>query len=149
MWRDILDSQLPLRAQVTVLAYPVFYVSAAMVMLQSVLAGAMDLGRNRGMAAVVLAGLILEAVGFIVWCPQLLANTYTPGATPIDALWTVGLIGIGSAPGAPGPSGASAASRASCAGAAASAARSPSSRSRSCRSSSWRRGAPTSAPSWR
>jgi diguanylate cyclase (GGDEF)-like protein len=94
MWQDILDSRLPLQAQLTVLAYPVFYVSAAMIMLQSVLAGAMDLGRNRGMGAV-LAGLILEALAFILWSPQLLAATYTPGATPIDALWTLGLLAVG------------------------------------------------------
>jgi diguanylate cyclase (GGDEF)-like protein len=95
MWDDISSSKLSAAAEITTLAYPVFYVMVALVMLQAVMAGALNV-RDRGMA-VLLAGLALEALAFVLWCPQLLDGTYTAGTTAIDSLWVVGmlLIGIG------------------------------------------------------
>ncbi len=80
--------------QTTALAYPILSVSAVLVMMQAVLAGGLDLRKNRGLIAV-LAGLALEAAGFVLWSPQLLTATYVVGAGILDALWSVGLILIG------------------------------------------------------
>jgi diguanylate cyclase (GGDEF)-like protein len=90
------SSQLSTAAQGTALAYPIFYVSAALVMLQAVLAGAVNLRRNPGLAAM-LSGLVVNAIGFVLWAPQLLAGAYVVGGGPIDATWSVGmmLIGVG------------------------------------------------------
>jgi diguanylate cyclase (GGDEF)-like protein len=89
-------SQLSTAGQITSLAYPIFYVSAALVMLQALLAGTRDVWRNPGMIAV-LAGISMAAVGFVLWSPQLLTGTYSVGTDAVDALWSVGsiLIGVG------------------------------------------------------
>lgn len=94
LWSDILHSKLSPAAIITSLACPVFYVSAVLVMLQAAVAGALDLRRNPGMAAI-LGGLALEALGFILWSPLLLAGTYTPGADAVDILCGAGMILIG------------------------------------------------------
>ena len=91
---DLRASPLSGAAQVTSLAYPILYVSAALVMLQAVLAGALDLRRNRGLAAV-LGGLVFNAIGFILWAPQLLAATYVAGTNVVDALWSAAMVLIG------------------------------------------------------
>jgi diguanylate cyclase (GGDEF)-like protein len=80
--------------QATALAYPILSVSAVLVMMQALLAGGLDLRKNRGIV-VVLAGLALEATGLTLWSPQLLTATYAVGADALDALWSVGLILIG------------------------------------------------------
>jgi diguanylate cyclase (GGDEF)-like protein len=89
-------SRLSTAGQLTSLAYPILYVSAALVMLQALLAGLRDVRRDRGMIAV-LAGLALSAMGFVLWSPQLLTGTYMVGTDAVDALWSVGpiLIGVG------------------------------------------------------
>ncbi len=101
-WDTIEASALAAPAAVTALGYPVFYVSAALVMLQSVLAGTLDLRGNRGLAAV-LAGLVIEAIAFILWSPLLLNGTYVAGTSVIDALWSVGmlLVGLGASAASP------------------------------------------------
>jgi diguanylate cyclase (GGDEF)-like protein len=91
LWSDIRASSLSPAGRLTSLAYPVLYVSAAMVMIQSVLSGALEVRRNPGMAAV-LGGLMVEALAFILWSPQLLAGTYVAGTNAVDALWSLGLI---------------------------------------------------------
>ena len=70
------------------------YVSGALVSLHAVITGAVDLRRNRGMA-VVVAGIALNAAGFILWAPQLLNGTYAIGASPLDAMWMSAMILIG------------------------------------------------------
>lgn len=94
LWSDIRTSPLSGAGQVTALAYLVFYVCAALVSVQSVLAGALDVRRNRGMAAV-LTGLVLEALASILWCPQFLAGTYAAGTSAVDAMWSAGMLLIG------------------------------------------------------
>lgn len=91
---DLRTSRLSGAGQVTSIAYPIFYVSAALVMSQAVIAGALDLRRNHGMVAM-LGGLVLTAIGFILWSPQLLTGTYKVGANAVDALWSVSMILIG------------------------------------------------------
>jgi diguanylate cyclase (GGDEF)-like protein len=75
-------------------AYPIFYVSTALVMLQAVVSGALDVRANRGLAAV-LVGLVLEALAFILWSPLLLKGTYVAGTNVVDALWAVGMLLVG------------------------------------------------------
>jgi diguanylate cyclase (GGDEF)-like protein len=89
-------SQLTAAGQITSLAYPVFYVSSAMVIFQAALAGARDVRRDPGVIAV-LAGITVSAVGFLLWSPQLLTGSYMVGTDAIDALWGIGpiLIGVG------------------------------------------------------
>ncbi|MEA2315551.1 MAG: hypothetical protein QOI03_2243 [Solirubrobacteraceae bacterium] len=103
LWGDIRNSRLSAAGQATSVAYPIFYVSAALVMLQSVLAGGLDLRRNRAVA-VVLGGLALSAIGFILWSPELLSGSYVAGVSAVDALWSVGLIVVGVGAWAAGPS---------------------------------------------
>src|ERR1039458_7481922 len=71
-------------------------------MSQAVIAGALDLRRNHGMVAM-LGGLVLTAIGFILWSPQLLTGTYKVGANAVDALWSVSMILIGVGAWASGP----------------------------------------------
>jgi diguanylate cyclase (GGDEF)-like protein len=94
LWDGIRDSPLSTAGIVTVLLYPALYVSAALITLQGVVAGGIDLRRNAGVTAV-LAGLVVEAIAFILWSPQLLADTYAAGRSPVDALWTLGMIAVG------------------------------------------------------
>ena len=94
LWGDILSSTLSEAANITSLAYPIFYVSAALVMLQAALAGAIDLRSNPGIAAV-LVGLGLEALAFILWSSLLLTGSYAVGTHPVNALWGIGMILIG------------------------------------------------------
>lgn len=96
LWDAIRASTLSDLGQATALAYPVLYVSAALVMVQSIVAGALDVSGNPGLRAV-LAGLVLEAIAFILWSPTLLGESYRVGVNPIDGLWAAGmaLIGLG------------------------------------------------------
>jgi diguanylate cyclase (GGDEF)-like protein len=94
MWNDISSSSLPLAGELTALAYPVLYVIAAFVMLQSVVTGTIDVRANRGMT-LVLAGLVLNAVAFVLWTPLLLDASYLTGAEAIDILWTAGMVLVG------------------------------------------------------
>jgi diguanylate cyclase (GGDEF)-like protein len=98
LWKDIGSSPLSTAAQVTALAYPALYVSAALVMLQSVLTGTLELRANLGMALVVV-GLVASAIAFVLWTPPLLTASYAPGTNAVDALWTLGmlLLGLGAA----------------------------------------------------
>jgi diguanylate cyclase (GGDEF)-like protein len=91
---DLRISPLSGPAQGTVVAYPIFYVSATMVMLQAVLASGLQWRRNPGII-VVLCGVALNAAAFILWAPELLTASYLPGTGATDALWDVGMILIG------------------------------------------------------
>jgi diguanylate cyclase (GGDEF)-like protein len=105
LWSDIRSSTLPGGAQLSALAYPVFYVSAALVMLQTALAGAIDLRRNLGMAAV-LGGVLIEALAYILWAELLIEGTYAAGTNVVDVLWGLGMILIGVGAWAAGPAAA-------------------------------------------
>jgi diguanylate cyclase (GGDEF)-like protein len=102
LWTHVQSSSAPGVAVVTAFAAPVFYGAAALVTLQSVLCGALDVRRNHGMAAL-LAGVFFEAMAFGLWAPELLAQTYTVGADAADALWSMGLLLIGLGSWAAGP----------------------------------------------
>lgn len=94
MWDNIEQSTLPGIVEETALAYPIFYVAAALLMIQAVVSGAIELRGNAGAAAVV-GGLVIEALAFILWTPQLLDESYVVGTHAIDVLWTAGLLLLG------------------------------------------------------
>jgi diguanylate cyclase (GGDEF)-like protein len=106
MWNEIRTSPLSTAGELTTLAYAVLYVSAALVMLQSVITGALSLRGNPGLA-LVLAGLVVNAVAFVLWAPLLLKASYQVG-DEIDALWTVGMILVGLGAATVGPVASSA-----------------------------------------
>jgi diguanylate cyclase (GGDEF)-like protein/PAS domain S-box-containing protein len=91
---DLRSSQLSGAAEATSIAYPIFYASAALIMVQAVLARRLDLRRNAGIAGM-LAGLVLTAVGFAFWAPDLLANGYVAGTSFVDAMWVLGMLAFG------------------------------------------------------
>ncbi|MBT0774070.1 GGDEF domain-containing protein [Kineosporia sp. J2-2] len=96
LWPQIERSTLGPVAVVTILAYPFVYVSIAMVMIQAVVAGSLQLRHNWGLGAV-LAGLVVEAGTFVAWAPPLLGQTYLVGDSLLDPAWSIGmmLIGVG------------------------------------------------------
>ncbi|MEP6952843.1 MAG: GGDEF domain-containing protein [Solirubrobacteraceae bacterium] len=94
LWDDVAASNISVLGQATSLAYPALYASAALVMIQAVVAGALDVSGNPGLRAV-LVGLAVEAVAFILWSPTLLGASYVLGVNPIDLLWTAGLVLVG------------------------------------------------------
>jgi PAS domain S-box-containing protein len=83
-------SALPLTERVSALAYPIIYVTAAAVFLQSLIAGGRPLLRDASLRFA-WVGFAIEAAAFALWAPKLLAGTYEVGAA-IDGLWTVGLL---------------------------------------------------------
>lgn len=93
LWHDAAISALPLAGRLSALAYPVFYIAAAILMLQEVIAGRLR-WRSTSLRLVLL-GISAVAVAFGLWSVQLLAGTYTPGATMLDPLWVIGLSAIG------------------------------------------------------
>jgi diguanylate cyclase (GGDEF)-like protein len=98
LWTEVATSTLAAPGAATALAYSALSSFTALVMLQSVVTGTLDVRANPGMA-LVLIGLVVDAMAFALWTPLLLDATYTAGTNPIDAMWTVGmlLVGIGAA----------------------------------------------------
>src|SRR3954468_8805706 len=91
IWPHAVSSGLPAAGVASALAYPALYVTAAVLTLQAMIAGALH-GIRGGGVRLVLAGIVAQAVGFIFWSGQLLDGTYVPGATLIDPLWVIGLV---------------------------------------------------------
>ncbi|MEO6858854.1 MAG: diguanylate cyclase [Solirubrobacteraceae bacterium] len=94
LWHDAMVSTLPLAARLSALCYPAVYISAAVLMLQAMIGGALTGSRSRALP-VTLGGMAAQAVAFALWSVQLLGQTYSPGATLLDPLWVVGLVAIG------------------------------------------------------
>ena len=74
------------------LAYPVAYLTLVLAAFLLVL-GVPRLAAARGMA-LLLCGLLCQAVGFVVWVPLLFNKTFQDG-TPLDLVWMAGLVSIG------------------------------------------------------
>lgn len=91
LWQDLETSPLPLLSIATALSYPVLYVCTALVMLQAVISGSLRLRHDPGLA-LVLAGLIAEAVAFTAWSGPLLQNSYVTGQSWIDGVWSLGMV---------------------------------------------------------
>lgn len=94
LWHDAMVSTLPMQSRISALIYPAVYVAAAVVMGQAMLSGSLRATRTAS-SRFVLGGMAAQAVAFSFWSPQLLANTYVPGATLIDPLFVLGLLAIG------------------------------------------------------
>jgi diguanylate cyclase (GGDEF)-like protein len=93
LYSTALHSHLGMPAKVSALVYPAVYVSAAILMLQSMLAGTLRGARTLALR-LVLAGMVVQAMAFIFWSSMLLKGTYHPGTTALDPLWVVGLSAI-------------------------------------------------------
>jgi diguanylate cyclase (GGDEF)-like protein len=91
IWPSAVASGLSPAAVVSALAYPGLYITATVLTLQAVVAGALHGIRGAGVR-LVLAGIAAQAVGFIVWSGQLLDGSYVQGKTLIDPLWVVGMV---------------------------------------------------------
>jgi PAS domain S-box-containing protein len=63
-------------------------------MLQALLGGPARLREERDLL-LVLAGLTVEAAGFLLWAPQLLDAPDASGGTTVGTLWFVGMLAIG------------------------------------------------------
>jgi diguanylate cyclase (GGDEF)-like protein len=94
MWPDIHASALALGPKLSAVAYPILYATAAVLMLQAMVAGALRTQRTPAVM-LVLGGMSAQAVAFIFWSSQLLRGAYVSGNTLLDPLWVIGLIAIG------------------------------------------------------
>jgi diguanylate cyclase (GGDEF)-like protein len=94
LWNDIGSSPLSTAAQVSTLAYPFLYVSSALVLVQLVVTGTLELRANPGLALIVV-GLVIDAIAFVLWTQPLLTASYVPGTNAIDSLWTLGMLLVG------------------------------------------------------
>jgi diguanylate cyclase (GGDEF)-like protein len=90
---SIADSPVPVVTRIGLLIYPVLYSSAAMLTLQAMVGGTLRRIRGAG-AQLVLGGLVAQALAFISWADQLMADTYLTGRTLVDPLFTVGLLAM-------------------------------------------------------
>ncbi len=94
LWPAVTASSLALGPKLSALVYPIIYVSAAVLMLQSMVAGTLRAQRTTALH-LVLGGMAAQALAFILWSDQLLRGTYVPGKSLLDPLWVVGLAAIG------------------------------------------------------
>jgi diguanylate cyclase (GGDEF)-like protein len=94
LWDEAAASSLPAAGRISALVYPAVYVSAAVVTLQAMVGGSLRRVRGPG-ARLVLVGIVAQAVAFIAWSGDLLAQHYVAGGSPTDPLWAAGLLAIG------------------------------------------------------
>jgi diguanylate cyclase (GGDEF)-like protein len=94
LWPAVDASPLDLAPRLSALLYPAFYVSAAIVTLQAMIGGSLRHVDGPG-PRLVLAGIVGQAVAFILWSKQLLDGHYVLGHTIDDPLWLAGLVAIG------------------------------------------------------
>lgn len=87
-------STLSFSAKAAAIAYPVVFVSVPVVLAQAMLSSPRTV-RTRIDVLTLFAGMLVEAVAFIIWAPQILKLTYVPGDSPADVLWTLGMVMIG------------------------------------------------------
>lgn len=93
LWDDAAASALPAWGRASALAYPVVYVSTAVLTLQAMVGGSLRGARGPGLQ-LVFAGIVAQAAAFILWSQQLLHERYVVGESLIDPLWVVGLLAI-------------------------------------------------------
>jgi diguanylate cyclase (GGDEF)-like protein len=94
LWSAAASSSLALGPKLSALAYPILYVSAAVLVLHAMIGGALRTQRTTALR-LVLGGMAAQALAFWLWASQLLHQTYVPGRTLLDPLWVVGLGAIG------------------------------------------------------
>lgn len=94
LWGPIGASHEPWLARLVDVAYPMLFLSVIVVVLQIAVAGSIPLWRLPT-PALVFGGAALEAIAFTIWCPQLLAGSYSVGESIADPLWLVGVLAMG------------------------------------------------------
>jgi diguanylate cyclase (GGDEF)-like protein len=94
LWPAADASPLPWLPRLSALIYPALYASAAIVTLQAMIGGSLRHVRDPG-PRLVLAGIVAQAIAFILWSYQLLHDRYVVGHTVDDPLWVIGLLAIG------------------------------------------------------
>jgi diguanylate cyclase (GGDEF)-like protein len=87
---DIVASSLGAVDRWTALAYPITYAAVPVVVAQVLLAGRIRIDRRPDLILICL-GVVIQAVGFTLWAPKLLNQTYVVGGL-LDAAWTFGLL---------------------------------------------------------
>ena len=92
-YRHSAGSTLSTAGIVVALAYAVLHSAAAATIAQA-LCTRLSLLRRPDLLFL-LVGLLAQGIAFSLWAGSLLAESYTPGAEPLDILWTIGLISIG------------------------------------------------------
>jgi diguanylate cyclase (GGDEF)-like protein len=109
LWPDAVHSTLPGAARLSALVYPALYVAAAVLTAHAIVVGVLRRAGGTG-AVFVLGGIAAQAIAFVLWSRQLLAQDYVVGHSLIDPLWVLGLlaIGIGGAAARRRPAGAEA-----------------------------------------
>src|SRR5581483_2540341 len=90
---DLLHSHASTALKSVALAYPLLYCAFATVLAES-LARYPSLLRTPSIA-LILAGAVLQAVGFVLWSPLLFQDTYVAGRAAPDLLWTLGALSVG------------------------------------------------------
>src|SRR5579884_3696332 len=94
LWSAASSSTLSLGPKLSALTYPILYASAAVLMLQAMVAGPLRTQRTLALK-LVLAGIAAQAIAFGLWSGQLLHGTYVPGHSPLDLLWVIGMAAMG------------------------------------------------------
>jgi diguanylate cyclase (GGDEF)-like protein len=93
LWSHAAASSLPIAGRASALAYPVLYVSAAVLTVQAMIGGSLRSVRSPA-SRLVLYGTGIHAVAFIFWSERLLDQSYAPGATVLDPLWVFGMLAM-------------------------------------------------------
>jgi PAS domain S-box-containing protein len=94
-WDKAAASSLSTAGRITALAYSSLYAGLVMTMIQSLLRR-VPLRRHPEFVFL-LGGQLCLAIAFFAWTPQLLGQAYAAGSSAIDALWTLGMLGLGAA----------------------------------------------------
>ena len=92
LYNDFVSSPLDALERVVSLAYPVAYAIVPVIAVQILLADRVRILRRPDLLLIVL-GIGTQALGFTLWAPKLLHESYEVGHA-LDTLWTVGLLFI-------------------------------------------------------
>jgi two-component system sensor histidine kinase/response regulator len=86
-------SQVGLLTKITAIAYAALYSAVVVAFGQAVFRRKL-LSRHPKLLALG-TGVVLQATGFLLWTPRLLAGDYVIGQYPTDACWTAGMLCLG------------------------------------------------------
>jgi diguanylate cyclase (GGDEF)-like protein len=90
LYGDLVTSSLGVASRWICLGYPTTYSVVPVVLAQVLLAARVRIDRRPDLILIML-GVAAQALGFTLWAPKLLHETYVVGGL-LDASWTVGLL---------------------------------------------------------
>ncbi|MFL5840471.1 MAG: putative bifunctional diguanylate cyclase/phosphodiesterase [Thermoleophilaceae bacterium] len=90
LYGDIVSSSLGVVSRWICVGYPTIYSAVPVILAQVLLAGRVRINRRPDLILIAL-GIAAQAIGFTLWAPKLLHDTYVVGGL-LDASWTVGLV---------------------------------------------------------